>query len=279
LARIGRLIQTRAASLPDAPHSLVPSMFLLNHFCYTTWMIGIFSGKKALVVGGTGGIGRAVAMGLAERGAELTVHGGSSAEKLESALREIRGKGAKGDGFLLHIEGPADAEEIIAHSPQPDILVCAWGPFRQGKLEALDREFWQGMVESNLVFPGFLVSLCLRGMMERNWGRILLFGGTNTDTIRGFTSTTAYSTAKTALGVLAKSTALTAASRGVTCNVLCPGLTDTEYTTAELLRYNSEKSPDRKPLKPEQIAQTALNILEDASINGAVIPADKGTIL
>ena len=243
----------------------------------------IFTGKKALIIGGTGGIGRAVALGLAERGAELAVHGGSSAERLESTLRAVRERGAKADGFLLRIEGPASAsaaaEEIIARAPEPDILVSAWGPFRQGKLEALDREFWQGMVESNLVFPGLLVSLALRGMMERGWGRILLFGGTNTDTIRGFTTTTAYSAAKTALGVLAKSVAKTAASRGVTCNVLCPGLTDTEYTTEELSRYNREKSPGGKPLMPEQLAATALSILADASLNGAVIPADQGVIL
>jgi 3-oxoacyl-[acyl-carrier protein] reductase len=238
-----------------------------------------FSGKKALIVGGTGGIGRAVALALAERGAELTVHGGSSEERLESTLRAIRERGAKGDGFLLRIEGPASAEEIIARAPTPDILVCAWGPFKRGKLEALDREFWQNMVESNLVFPGVLVSLALRGMMERKWGRILLFGGTNTGVIRGFTSTTAYSAAKTALGVLAKSTALTAAASGVTCNVLCPGLTDTEYTTEEMLRYNSEKSPGGKPLRPEQLACTAIHILEDASLNGAVIPVDQGIVL
>jgi len=240
---------------------------------------GTFSEKKALVVGGTGGIGRAVALALAERSADVTVHGGSSAERLEGTLKAIRERGAKGDGFLLRIEGPASAEEIFARAPPPDILVCAWGPFKQGKLEALDREFWQSMAESNLVFPGVLVSLCLRGMMERNWGRILLFGGTNTAAIRGFTTTTAYSAAKTALGVLAKSAALTAASSGVTCNVLCPGLTNTEYTTEEMLRYNSEKSPGGKPLRPEQLAATALHILEDASLNGAVIPADQGVVL
>jgi len=240
---------------------------------------GTFSGKKALIIGGTGGIGRAVALTLAERGAELTVHGGSSAERLENTLKTIKERGAKGDGFLLRIESPASAEEIIARAPKPDILVCAWGPFKRGKLEALDREFWQDMVESNLVFPGVLVSLCLRGMMERRWGRILLFGGTNTDTLRGFTTTTAYSAAKTALGVLAKSTALTAASHGVTCNVLCPGLTDTEYSTEEMLRYNRGKSLCGKPLSPEQIALTALNILEDASLNGAVIPVDQGIVL
>jgi 3-oxoacyl-[acyl-carrier protein] reductase len=116
-------------------------------------------------------------------------------------------------------------------------------------------------------------------MTERNWGRILLFGGTNTDTIRGFTTTAAYSAAKTALGVLAKSVAKSRGSRGITCNALCPGLTETEYTREEQKLYNLEKSPGGKPLNPRQIAIAALAILENPCINGAVVTADQGLVL
>ena len=242
-------------------------------------MTDTFSGRKALVVGGTGGIGRAVALGLAEKGSELMVHGGSSQQRLDSTLEAIRKTGGKGDGFLLSIGGSEAAEEIFARCPGSDILVCAWGPFKQGNIEVLDREFWQKMTENNLIFPGILVSLALSGMIKRNWGRILLFGGTNTDTIRGFTTTAAYSAAKTALGVLAKSVAKSAGCRGVTCNVLCPGLTDTEYTPEDQRRYNREKSPGGRPLSPESIARTALAILENPSLNGAVIPVDQGITL
>jgi 3-oxoacyl-[acyl-carrier protein] reductase len=239
-----------------------------------------FLGKKALVVGGTGGIGRAVAVGLAEKGADLIVHGGSSRERLESTLNTVRESGAKAEGFLLSVDRPeAAAEGILARSPQIDILVCAWGPFKQGNIEELNGEFWQNMAANNLIFPGILVSGVLRGMMERNWGRILLFGGTNTDTIRGFTTTSAYSAAKTALGVIAKSAAKSCGSRGITCNVLCPGLTNTEYTQEEQERYNSEKTPGGKPLSPQQIALAAIAILENPCINGAVITSDQGLVL
>ena len=238
-----------------------------------------FSGKKALVVGGTGGIGRAVALGLAERGAELTIHGGSSQKRLDNTLNAIREKGVAAEGFLLSIESPAAAEEILARAPAPDILVCAWGPFKQCSLEALDRENWQKITENNLVFPGILVSRVLGGMMERNWGRILLFGGTNTDTIRGFTTSSAYSAAKTALGVIAKSAAKSAGAKGVTCNVVCPGLIDTEYVQEDQRRYNREKTPDGKPLDPEQVARAALDILENPCLNGVILPVDKGLVL
>ena len=256
------------------------SVIFVKNYDEGLYMVTVtFLGKKALVVGGTGGIGRAVALGLAERGAELTVHGGSSEERLSDTLKTIREKGGKADGFLLSIDGPAAAERILSRAPAPDILVCAWGPFKQGGLETLDREFWQKTIENNLIFPGILVSHVLSGMIERNWGRILLFGGTNTDTIRGFTTTAAYSAAKTALGVLAKSTAKAAGARGVTCNVVCPGLTDTEYVSEALRRYNREKSPGGRSLMPLEVAQTALAILENPDVNGAVIPVDKGLVL
>jgi NAD(P)-dependent dehydrogenase (short-subunit alcohol dehydrogenase family) len=135
------------------------------------------------------------------------------------------------------------------------------------------------MVSGNLAFPGTIVSLALCGMIKRRWGRILLFGGTNTDTIRGFTSTAAYSAAKTALGVIAKSAARTAGKHGITCNVICPGLTDTEYLDEEARAYNRERSPSGKALRPAEIALSALGILENPGINGAVVPVDQGLAL
>jgi 3-oxoacyl-[acyl-carrier protein] reductase len=235
----------------------------------------VFLGKKALVVGGTGGIGRAVTLGLAERGAELIVHGGFSKERLENTLKAVREAGAKAEGFLLPISGAESAKEIFSHAGEPDILVCAWGPFKRKPLEALDCEFWQSMVMGNLIFPGALVSLVLQGMIKNNWGRILLFGGTNTDTIRGYVSSTAYSAAKTALGVIAKSVAKCESGR-ISCNVVCPGLTDTEYLDENELQYNREKSPCGKALLPEEIARICMDILENSRINGAIIPVDGG---
>jgi len=248
-----------------------------------------FSDRRALVVGGTGGIGREVALGLSRRGAEVTVHGGSSRQRLDDTIAALRAIGGKGDGFLFPVNSPEAASDILARfastglqagraSPL-DILVCAWGPFKQGRLEFLDREIWQKTAENNLVFPGVLVSLVISGMIERNWGRILLFGGTNTDTIRGFITTTAYSAAKTALGVLAKSVAKTAGCRGVTCNVVCPGLTDTEYTAEDQQYYNREKSPGKNPLNAGQVAKVALAILENPACNGAIVPVDQGIAL
>ncbi|GHU21544.1 hypothetical protein FACS1894172_07390 [Spirochaetia bacterium] len=239
----------------------------------------LFSGRSALVIGGTGGIGRKCAEELGSRGAFVTVHGGFSPERLESTLESIRNAGGDADGFLFPVENPEASEYILTKVPDPDILVCAWGPFLRGALETMTGSDWSTMVNLNLAFPGSLVSGVLPAMIAKQWGRILLFGGTGTDTIRGFSTTALYSAAKTGLGVLAKSVARTASAYSITCNVLCPGLVDTEYSDPAAICYNHKKNPDHLPLYPEDIARVACAVLENPSINGAVIPADRGLVL
>jgi 3-oxoacyl-[acyl-carrier protein] reductase len=272
--------------------------FILN-FVTVSAMEGIFAGRHALVIGGTGGIGRAVALGLAGRGAALTIHGGHSAERLESTLTEARqraGAQVRGaqiqqaqiqqiEGFLYSITQPVDraAETILAKTAEladaPDILVLAWGPFQRFLLQETKPENWYFLAESNFIFPGIMVSAFIRDMIIRGWGRILLFGGTNTDTIRGFSTTAAYSAAKTALGVVAKSAAKSAGNAGVTCNVVCPGLADTEYMGEKERNYNRGKNSGGQGLSPEDIAALALNLLENPVVNGAVIPLDRGVVV
>jgi NAD(P)-dependent dehydrogenase (short-subunit alcohol dehydrogenase family) len=262
------------------------------------------SGKSAFIIGGTGGIGKELALLLAGTGARVTLHGGSSQKRLANALDAIHKQGGEADGFLCRIDG-ADAVDrlfseystravlsaeraaytsrnerfISAGDCFPDILVYAYGPFKRAALDETDAEDWRFLTQQNLALPGCAVSRVLPSMLKRKWGRILLFGGTNTDTIRGFLTTAAYSAAKTALGVLAKSVAKTAGRVGVTCNVICPGLTDTEYADETVRAYNRGRSPAGKALSPKMAALTALYVLANRSINGAIIPVDGGVVV
>jgi len=248
----------------------------------------VFQGRRALVIGGTGGIGRAVALVLAEQGAVLTVTGGNSPERLSATLAKLDAVSGGHSGFLCSIGSPnglsaEEAAAFILEKTNCDILVVAWGPYKRQSLEATTHNDWRNLTENNLIFPGIMVSSVLQDMIKKKWGRILLFGGTKTSEIRGFLSTAAYSAAKTALGVLAKSAAKSVrnaekdgAPVDITCNVLCPGLTETEYTTAEESHYNKTHSPGGKALTPREIANCALAILENPALNGIIIPADRG---
>ncbi|MDL2229143.1 SDR family NAD(P)-dependent oxidoreductase [Treponema sp. OttesenSCG-928-L16] len=235
-----------------------------------------FFGKEVLIIGGSGGIGAALALRLGQSGASLHIHGGSSRERLDRTVGMVQESGGKASGFLCPADKAGAAERIISMVPPVDILICAWGPFMRRSLEDMSAEEWEALINNNFLFPGTMISLVLRDMINKGWGRILLFGGTNTDTIRGFKTTAAYSAAKTALGVLAKSVAISAGPKGITCNVICPGLTDTEYTDEEGRSYNRRLSPGGIALKAEDIAEFGLQILMNPSVNGAIIPVDKG---
>ncbi|MDR3302531.1 MAG: SDR family oxidoreductase [Spirochaetaceae bacterium] len=236
----------------------------------------IFEGKQALVVGGTGGIGGALALVLAEQGAQMNVVGGSSAERLMRTERALAKHGAGARCVAIQLADEDATAQILAFCPRTDILICAHGPFLRKPLAETSGADWRRIVTMNLILPGTLVSAYLGGMIERAWGRILLFGGTNTASVRGFTTTTPYSASKTALGVLAKSLAKNAAGCGVCCNVICPGLTNTEYMDEESMRYNRENAPGGKVLTPAEIASFALDILKNPALNGGIFPIDHG---
>ncbi len=240
------------------------------------YMNQFFSGKRALVVGGSGGIGAAISIKLAGTGAEVYVHGGRSQEKLDKTLETIRKSGGKAEGFLYPADQDGAASAILSRAPKPDILVCSWGPFLQQPLAEMTQGQWEYSIKNNLIFPGILISLVLDDMISKGWGRIILLGGTNTSTIRGFSTTAAYSAAKTALGVLAKSVAIQAGPAGVTCNVVCPGLVETEYADKAMKDYIKKHSPPGQIEKPMDIAEFVVATLPLDQLNGAVIPVDYG---
>lgn len=132
------------------------------------------------------------------------------------------------------------------------------------------------MAMKNLAFPGALVSAVLPHMIASRWGRILLFGGTRTDTIRGFATNAAYAAAKTALSTLAKSVAMAYASSGITCNVICPGFVDSPKVDSVAKQALAAKTPDGILISPADIAELAMMLLKNGLYNGTVVTADKG---
>lgn len=235
------------------------------------------AGRRAFILGGTGGIGRRIARALGLRGVRLDVHGREN-RKLESALAEFREAGLEAEGSAFALESLADADPLRARAGAADILVAAWGPFLQKPLHETGPEEWQGAAVFNLALPGALVSAALPGMRSRRWGRILLLGGTRTDGIRGFRTNAAYAAAKTGLGTLAKSIALEYARDGIAALVLCPGFVRTEYLAPEALEGLAAKTPGGRLTDPEAFGDLAADLLcrEPPLWNGGVLTADEG---
>jgi len=207
------------------------------------------NGRRALVVGGSGGIGRSVSLCLASLGADLCIHGGHDQSKLDDAARAAKSFGVSVTTCLRDLSGAEDAGGLLAAAGHVDILVVSYGPYLEAAVHQTSLESWDRMVSLNLTLPGVLVSEVLAGMAERKWGRIVLFGGPRSDRIEGYRSIAAYAAAKAGLASLTRSIALQYAASGVRCNMICPGYVDTEYyseSKRSLTRLWAEWCPSMK---------------------------------
>ena len=179
-----------------------------------------FCEKNALVVGGSGGIGKSISLMLAKSGANVTVHGGHASEKFDSLLREMNSisnsefQKQKHRQIILdfakidlekfdeknsaHFAGEISSlENLKSALKKSEILCICYGPFLQKKIAQTSAQEWLWTAKLNLALPGILAGYAARFMKRRGFGRILFFGGTRTNQINGFKTNAAYAAAKT----------------------------------------------------------------------------------
>jgi NAD(P)-dependent dehydrogenase (short-subunit alcohol dehydrogenase family) len=234
-------------------------------------------GLKVLITGGSGGIGYATALAAASAGAIVTIHGRSPGRLAERSA-ELASSGAFVSTICADLSAGMPTGELLAAARTSDILVLAYGPFIQKPLAMTDASDWKSMALTCLALPGILASAAATSMASRGFGRILLFGGTRTDTIRGFKTNAAYASAKTGLGVLAKSISGEFGMHGVSCAVICPGFVDTEYTSPTSKKELGKASPRGALIPVTDVAGLALYLIAGGMdlVNGSIIVADTG---
>lgn len=236
--------------------------------------------KSMLIVGGSGGIGAALAMKATQAGWNLTIHG-RDIQKLKHTLDACTAlctAGQNVSALQLELDTHVVPDLLVNAAKSCDAIVVAYGPFLMESLEETRPEDWAAMAWANLALPGMLASAAARAMASRDGGRILLFGGTRTETVRGFKKNAAYAASKTGLGVVVKSVAAEYASRGVSAALLCPGMVRTEYQDPAFRQRMDALSPRGSQSEPAAIASVALWLLSGGmdTCNGAIINADEG---
>ena len=236
------------------------------------------AGRRAFVVGGSGGIGAGVSVALAQRGAQLVIHGGHSLDRLEAVAAEARRYGAAVAIHLREIVESGDAPALLEIAGDVDVLVVSFGPYLEARVGEMSAEKWERMIGLNLTLPALLVSGVLPGMVERGFGRIILFGGPRTDRNEAYDKIAAYGAAKYGLASVVRSVARQYASSNIRCNMICPGYVDTEYYTDEQKAKIASGQPQGRMISVEEIANLAVRLLGPSSdaINGAIIPVDFG---
>ncbi len=186
------------------------------------------TGRKALVTGASGGIGRATAAGLHAQGAELVLTG-----TRRLALDELAAELGGGAHVVAADLAETDAAERLVAAAEAamgpiDVLVNNAGLVRDGLALRMKDEDWQSVIDIDLSAAFRLTRAALRGMVRRRYGRVISV--TSIVAVTGNPGQANYAAAKAGLIGLSKSLAAEVAVRGITVNCVAPGFIETAMT-------------------------------------------------
>jgi 3-oxoacyl-[acyl-carrier protein] reductase len=243
----------------------------------------MLKGKVTVVTGASRGIGKAIALKMAEAGATVVINYNGSADKAEAVCREITEKGGEAGVYQCNVSDFAACEtfikEVIAKYGRLDILVNNAGITRDGLLMKMTEEDFDKVLDTNLKGTFNCVRFASRQMLKQREGRIINISSVSG--ILGNPGQANYSASKAGVIGLTKATARELAGRSITVNAIAPGFIDTDMT--EVLGEGvKEEAVKQIPMgtfgKPEDIANLAVFLAsEQASyITGQVIPVDGG---
>ncbi len=240
------------------------------------------AGRKAAVTGANAGIGQAIAVALAQAGADVALIGRSSAD---NTLEQIARAGTTAVEIRADLSGAEAAvramDEAIAALGQVDILVNNAGIIRRDDLLQFSEEDWDAVIDTNLKSVFFLSQAAARGMAARGGGKIVNIASLLS--FQGGIRVPSYAAAKSGLAGLTKAMANELAPRNVQVNAIAPGYIATANTAA--LREDADRSRqilERIPAgrwgRPEDIAGAAVFLSSAASdyVTGHVLAVDGG---
>ncbi len=239
-------------------------------------------GKCALVTGGSGGIGGAIARALHERGATVSVSG-TRREALDGLVRELGGRAC---AIPCDLFDPTAVEALVREAEEfmgsVDIVVNNAGITRDNIAVRLRDEDWQQVVDVNLTAAFRVSRAVLRGMMRRRWGRII--NVTSVVGVSGNAGQANYAASKAGLVGLTKSLAREVASRSITVNCIAPGFIETAMTES-LEGDRRDRLADAVPAgrfgMPSDVAFAAVFLAsEEASyVTGHTLHVDGGMVM
>ncbi len=243
----------------------------------------LLSGKVALVTGASKGIGRGIAIKLAQHGANVAFTFLSSVEKGQSLEKELEAFGIKAKGYRSDASDFKAAEElingIVTEFGRLDIVVNNAGITKDNLLMRMTEENFNDVIKTNLNSVFNITKACQRPMLKQRSGSIINIS--SVVGVKGNAGQANYAASKAGIIGFTKSIALELGSRNIRCNAIAPGFIETEMTDAlppETVKQWRESIPLRRGGTPDDVANAVLFLGSDWSsyITGQVLGVDGG---
>ncbi len=243
----------------------------------------LLEGKNAIVTGGSQGIGRAVALKLAENGANVAILYVGDRERGAQTVKDIQTFGVRAIDIYCNVadfeESAKAVEEVKKEFGRIDILINNAGITRDNLILKMTEAEFDSVISVNLKGSFNMIKHTYPIFMRQRYGRVVSVS--SVVGIAGNKGQANYSASKAGIIGLTKSAAKELASRGVTYNAIAPGFIETEMTAVlpeEAKKAMCDQIPAKRTGKPEDIANLALFLVSDQSsyITGEVIRCDGG---
>jgi NAD(P)-dependent dehydrogenase (short-subunit alcohol dehydrogenase family) len=253
--------------------------------------------KRAVVTGSAAGIGFAIAEALVKEGASVVVNGRTE-RRVNEAVNKLRASGVRGqvEGVAADVGTVEGTNKLIRCFPDAEILVNNAGIFEVKPFEQIDDDDWKRLFEVNVLSGVILSRHYLRGMKERNWGRIVFISSESALQVPA--EMIHYGMSKTAQLAVSRGIAETTAGTNVTVNSVLPGPTASEGVEKFVQQLAAEQNTDavavereffrtmrptsllKRFAKPEEVAALVTFVCSPLSsaTNGAALRVDGGVV-
>ena len=242
-----------------------------------------FTGKVAVVTGGSRGIGRAIALRLAAAGAKVVVNYNSNETAANEVVRQVQAGGGEAIAVQADVSQPAQAQALVDAAQKMfgrvDILVNNAGTTRDTLIMRMSEEDWDLVIDTNLKGAFNCIKAATRPMMRQRYGRIV--NVTSVSGLGGNAGQANYAAAKAGLVGLTKTVAKELGSRNITCNAIAPGYVPTDLTGTlppELVELAIQRTVlGRAGTAEDMAAAVTFLASDDASfVTGQVLTVDGG---
>lgn len=252
-------------------------------------------GKTAVITGSTGGIGLAIASGLAQSGCNILLHGLETQDQVQTAIRKVEAHGVRVKYIQSDLQHLSEIERlfqtVINTFGGVDILVNNAVTRHFSPVQDFPVNKWDQAIAVNISAPFHLIRMALPVMRRRGWGRIINMASVYGQ--RGTPNRIDYVTSKSAIIGMTKGVASELILDNITCNAICPGTVLTPNIDSRIQQLMDEnnlsrgdaekeflkgKQPGGKLIPAEYVARQALYLceLESEFVNGAILTMENG---